>query len=262
MSEFARYVAAMAMVAAAVLVAFICKYAVEQPSLALVFVLPVAVAAAQFGWRPALAAAIAGTLAFDFFFVPPVFSLSVASPAGVWTMLLLLIVAAVVSSVAARSRKSALDAREAAAHADALQGLAHVVILAQGEAEVTHTAADALGRLFDAPAAVLVEKDQVLAPAALTDGAALTSADTEAARASLSTNIAIQAGSYPYDGAAFDFWPVASPGHARFVLGVDFSGHEEGRPADSARLVELVAGYLAVAFAFPRPANRLARPAR
>ncbi len=135
-----------------------------------------------------------------------------------------------------------------------------MVIHAQDDGEVTRAAAEALTRLFAAPAAVLIENDQRLAPAALAGGAKLSAADEEAARGCLSSDIAIRGEDYPYQRAAFDFWPVASPGHARFVLGVDFTERrQDGRPADSGKLVEQVAGYLAVALASPRGASRAGR---
>src|SRR5476649_2238775 len=59
--------------------AFIVENIVPAPNLALVFVLPVLVAAVSFGWGPALVSALAAVATFDFFFVAPRFSLRVTS---------------------------------------------------------------------------------------------------------------------------------------------------------------------------------------
>src|SRR5882757_8817763 len=65
----ARYALSLAMVVAATVVAFIVDHLIQSSSLSLVFVLPVVIAAASCGWGPAMAAAVAGVLALDFFFV-------------------------------------------------------------------------------------------------------------------------------------------------------------------------------------------------
>src|SRR5205807_2224646 len=98
------------------------------PNLSLVFVLPVIVAAVSFGWGPALAAAVAGVLAFNFFLIAPRYSLDVADAANLWALALLLIAAAIVSAVAAQSRRRAVEAWTAADQATALQALARNLV--------------------------------------------------------------------------------------------------------------------------------------
>lgn len=247
MRAFTRYSLSLAMAAAATLLAFIARYAVQDPSLALVYVVPVVLAAALFGWGEALVAAVAGAIAFDFFFVQPVFSLAIASSADLWALMLLLTVGAIVSTVAAEGRRRAREAEAEAARADALQRLAHAVIHCSGSAAVARLAAEALARCFEAPAAVLIESGGRLEAAALSGAARLSSADEDAARGALASNVATQSGNYPFPQAVFDFWPIAAPGHPRFVLGVDFCASEDGRPGNPQTLIEQVAGYLAAA---------------
>src|SRR5205085_9739822 len=69
----------------------------------------------------------------------------------------------------------------------------------------------------------------------------------EAARWSLASRLPVRAGAYPAEQATYDFWPVLSRQRRAAVLGVRISGGEDGRPAEPERLVEIVAGYLAVA---------------
>src|SRR6185312_16306012 len=114
--------------AAATLAAVLVDEVQAVPNLSLVFVLPVVIAAVSFGWGPALAAAVAGVLAFNFFLIPPRYTLRVADPSNLWALILLLIVAAIVSAVAAQSRRRAMEALNAAGQATALQALAQGLV--------------------------------------------------------------------------------------------------------------------------------------
>jgi K+-sensing histidine kinase KdpD len=171
-------------------------------------------------------------------------SFEVASPTDLWALALLLLVAAIASTVGAQSRRRAVEARRAAEQAEALRALAHAIIKAEPANDVVHIAAKSLGRIFDAPAVILAEKAGKLWPAAASGGSKLSAADQEAAQWALAKSQPTRADTYPFDQAEFDFWPVAG---RRLVLGVKFPGRADGRPDAPDRLVDLVAGYLAAA---------------
>jgi len=254
-STAAGYGVSLLLVAAATVVAFVVDHLVPAPNLSLVFVLPVIGAALSFGWGPALVSAMLSVAVFDFLFVEPRLSFRVASPTDLWALALLLVVAAIASTVGAQSRGRALVARRAAQQAEALHGLAHAVIEAEPPAALIETAATALGRIFDAPAVVLAETSGKLSPAAASGGARLSPADLEAAQWALANNKPTRAETYPFDQAVFDFWPAPTPANRRLVLGVKLAGLPNGRPQDPNRQVELVAAYLAAA----RPSAAAAR---
>lgn len=249
MSTALGYGLSVLLVAAAGLVAFVVDHIVSTPDLSLIFVLPVIVAALSFGWGPALISAMLSVAIDDFFFIEPRFTFRVASPSDVWALALLLVVAAIASTVGAQSRGRALAARRAAQQAEALHGLAHAVIEAEPTSALLKTAATALSRIFDAPAVVLAEKSDKLWPAAAAGGAMLSAADQEAAHWALANDKPTRGETYPFDQAAFDFWPVQTPANHRLVLGVKLEGVSGGRPKDPSRQVELVAAYLSAATA-------------
>jgi K+-sensing histidine kinase KdpD len=190
---------------------------------------------------------------FDFFFVEPRLTFAVASPTDIWALALLLVVAAIASTVGAQSRGRALAARRAAEQAEALHALAHGIIQSEPRAVLIKTAAEALGRIFDAPAVVLAEQDGKLRPAASSSGVNLSAADQEAAQWALANDKPTRAETYPFDQAEFDFWPVQTPANRRLVLGVKLAGRADGRPDVPDRHVELVAAYLAAAAGGPGP---------
>lgn len=235
------------LVAAATIIAFVVDHVVPTPNLSLVFMLPVMVSALSFGWGPALVSAMLSVAVFDFLFVEPRLSFRVDSPSDLWALALLLVVAAIASTVGSQSRGRAVAARRAAEQAEALHGLAHAVIGAEPPAALIKTAATALGRIFNAPAVVLTETSGTLSPAAASGGATLSGADQEAAQWALANDKPTRAETYPFDQAVFDFWPVQTPANHRLVLGLNLQGLPDGRPRNPDRQVELVAAYLAAA---------------
>jgi K+-sensing histidine kinase KdpD len=241
------YAVSLALVGVATLVAFIVEHIVPAPNLSLVFVLPVIVAALSFGWGPALVSAMLSVAVFDFFFVPPIMSFRVASPTDLWALGLLLVVAAIASTVGAQSRGRAVAARQAAEQAEALHSLAHAVIKAEPPKALITMAAEALGRIFKAPAVVLTEQAGTLRTTAANGAAQLSGADLEAAQWALAHDQPTRAETYPFDQATFDFWPVRTPAKPPLVLGVKFAGLAEGRPRNPDRHVDLVAAYLSAA---------------
>ena len=247
MHSAAAYALSLLMVGAATLAAILVDQVQTVPNLSLIFVLPVVIAAVSFGWGPSLAAAVMGVLAFNFFLIAPRYSLNVAEPANLWALALLLITAAIVSAVAAQSRRRAVQAWKAADQATALQALARSLAAATGDAGSARASAQALARLFQAPAVVLLQGEAELAVAARAGGGELMAADREAAGWALAARMPTRGGAYPVEAAAYDFWPVVTPQHQQAVIGVAISLGEAGRPENPERLVEIVSGYLAVA---------------
>ena len=251
----ARYGLSLLLVVTATVIALGASRVVGPDSLALIFVVPVVVAAAAFGWFPALAAVAASVLAFDFFFTEPRLSLAIDDPSDIWATVLLLLIATVVSAVAAQSRQRALQAARAADNAHALQGLAHAVIGARPESEILEAAAGAIHRVFRAPAVIFLERDGVVRAAASAGSPQVTDDDEAAARWSLASHAPARAESYPNDKSEFDFWPVTSQAGRACVIGVDFARGAAERPASLKDIVEIVAAYLAVALDRTRPSE-------
>jgi K+-sensing histidine kinase KdpD len=109
-SEVLRYLASIAMTAAATLIAVGVDSKVTIPNLSLVFVVPVIIAGVSLGLGPSLCSAILGALAFNFFLTEPRYTLAVDDPANVWAIGLLFVVGLIVSGVAFTSRQRATEA--------------------------------------------------------------------------------------------------------------------------------------------------------
>ena len=118
------FVVAGLLVAAATGVGWLIQQVVSLDNIALVFVPPVLAVSLAFGLWPALATGAVATVAYNFFFLDPLYTLQVDKPENVAGMLLLSIVAVMASGLAARARAQNLVARAEAARAGALYGFA------------------------------------------------------------------------------------------------------------------------------------------
>jgi K+-sensing histidine kinase KdpD len=250
LSNLARHALSLLLVGAAVVIAEAFQAVLQTHGLTLFFVLPVVISATSFGWGPSITATFAGVLCYDFFFTEPKFSLAIASPADICDAVLLFVIAAIVSAVAAQGRSRALAARRAAEQADALRALAHAVVERRPEAEVVAAAAAALQRSFQSAAVVFGERDGRLSLIAKAGVPRLGEADEAAARAAAASHVPVRAGAYPADAAGFDFWPVVGSAGRNLVVGVDASAAD--RPAGSEALIELVVAYLAASTNAPQ----------
>jgi two-component system, OmpR family, sensor histidine kinase KdpD len=71
------------------------------------YLIPVIIAAVRWGIRPAVVAALASVAVFDFFFLPPFYSFSIAEPSEVVDLAMFLVVALVTGNLAAALRREA-----------------------------------------------------------------------------------------------------------------------------------------------------------
>src|SRR5450432_459519 len=87
---------------------------VQLSNISLVFVVPVMVAAARHGLVPSLWVSALSVLAYNFFFLPPLYQFTIADPANVVALFFLMFVAIAASALGTRSRAQAEAARREA----------------------------------------------------------------------------------------------------------------------------------------------------
>lgn len=92
-------------------------------NLIMIYLLGVVLAAVYLGRGPAILASVTGVLVFDFFFVPPQFTLSVADTEYLLSLIGFLIVSLVISYLSTKARDQALAARLREADTSALYAL-------------------------------------------------------------------------------------------------------------------------------------------
>ncbi len=108
---WAPYGYSAALVGVAVLVGMALQRVLAAPSIALVFLTAVLAAAAAWGLWPSLFACLLSVLAYNFFFLPPLYTFTIADPENVVALVFFLITAVVASNLAAAVRAQAVTAR-------------------------------------------------------------------------------------------------------------------------------------------------------
>ena len=105
------------------------------PGAAPVYLLSVLAVGMLYGTAPAVATSVAAFLLYDFLFVPPVYTFTIASPDEWLNLLLLLAVAVVIGRLAALQTQRAQEAADRALEAEALFGITSVLASTRTVAE-------------------------------------------------------------------------------------------------------------------------------
>jgi len=96
-------------------VSLLLRQTLAVSNVALVLLVAVLASAVTYGLIPSLFAGLICALAYNFFFLPPLYNFSIADPENVVTLLVFLLVAAIASNLTARVRTQAIVARQRAA---------------------------------------------------------------------------------------------------------------------------------------------------
>ncbi|RYD89098.1 MAG: DUF4118 domain-containing protein, partial [Sphingomonadales bacterium] len=124
------------------------RHILEVDNIAMLFLLPVLAAAGRFGLCPGLLAGLISALAYNFFLLPPLYTLSISNPENVIAFFVLLIVALVTSQLAAAMRAQAELAKRSARQNAALAGFAQLVAQAANHDELAQSICGEIARLF------------------------------------------------------------------------------------------------------------------
>ena len=114
------YGAALLAVAAALGIGKALQPVIGLENVDLVFMTAVVAVAVRFGLWPSLVAVLTATLCYNFFFIPPLYTFTVADPANVAALIFFTIVALLVSNLAAHVRTQAVTAQARARTTEAL----------------------------------------------------------------------------------------------------------------------------------------------
>lgn len=259
------YARAAALVAAATGAGVLLSGAIGAESVDLIYMLPVMASALLHGLRPGLFAGVLAALAFNFFFLPPLYTFTIADPRNALTVVVLLAVAVITSQLAARVRGQAALAAGSARQNAALAGFARALTGASDEAALAGVLAGETARLLDANAAYLVRRDGVLSVlAAMPEATTLDSVARAAAEWALDRGQPAGNGSDTLPAADWLFMPVGggAGGSAAAVLGL---GRDDGREpvrADARALLHALvdgAGLALARLTAEREVGRIAR---
>lgn len=112
--NFRAYILSTAYVAIALAVGVVLDQVLDVRNLALVFLMAVLTSAVIHGLRPALYTCIVSALSFNFFFLPPRYTLTISDPESVLALFFFLGVAVIASNLTATVQRQAVAARQRA----------------------------------------------------------------------------------------------------------------------------------------------------
>ncbi len=161
--ELPPYAVAFASVAGALGLAEALKPIFGVQNADLVFLTAVVGVAVTFGLYPSLFAVILATLAYNFFFLPPLYTFTIADPANVAALFFFTLVAVVVSNLAARVRSQAKVAQARARVTEALYSFSRKLAACVSVDDVLWATAYQMASMLKLRVVMLLPEDGVLA---------------------------------------------------------------------------------------------------
>ncbi len=192
-----------------------------RASVPLILLLGVLVAAAMNGVWAGVAAACLASLSFNFFFIPPVFTLFVADREEVFALGAFLLAGVLTGSVAGRMRQQADAARRHARTVESLNDYAGRLSACEEPAEIVAVAGAQIARTLDTPVVALSpEGEDLVQSGAWPAGEALSAEDWQAARLAARTGRVAHRPAEAQAGQRFEFHPVAGDAGLAAVFGI------------------------------------------
>jgi two-component system sensor histidine kinase KdpD len=186
------------------------------------------------GLRPALFSALASALAYNFYFTEPRGSFRISNTADVVTVIMLFLVAAVASHLAASVRRQARIAAAHAARNATIAGLARKLLSCTSRQVIAEVAAGELSTLFGCNAVIVAGESEPSVMASAPAPVSLTPADIVAAAATLATGEAAGRAIVPVDIAQWQFRAIQS--HALVLAAVGLARDDGASPVAAERL--------------------------
>ena len=236
------YAYAAAMVAAVTMFGTMLLHILDLGNVALLFLLPVMASASLFGLRTGLFAGLSSSLAYNFFFLPPVGTLTVNNPENVISIIVLLGVAIVTSQLTSRVRMQADLAAASARTNAALAGYLKDITALNDAGAVGRAACAEIGRLLDVRVILLEQTVAGLSlQAASESGIALETMELAAAQWVWDTGQPAGRGTATLTASEWQFQPMRAGERVIAVLGlVREDGREPVRADQLALLGSLI----------------------
>ncbi|WP_353476810.1 sensor histidine kinase KdpD (plasmid) [Salipiger sp. H15] len=229
--------AAIAGVGAMTLLAYLAQGWIGRGPIDLLYLVPVIASASLFGFRAGLMAAIAAGIAYNFVFLPPVYTFIIYGPANLITAVLLVLVAILTGQLAARARAAAALAMRSARENAALARFATRLGAAKDRAETAQIVCEEIRTLLAVQTLVLQAQGEGLAiTASGQTRPELTPVDRAAAEWTLAHGEAAGRGTSTLSASDWQFRPLKTALGTLAVLGLRGPAGRDPVPAERAAL--------------------------
>ena len=222
------------------------------PNISLVFVVPVLVSAARHGLVPSLWVSALGVLAYNFFFLPPLYEFTIHDPANIVALFFFMFVAAAASALAARTRAQTVSARREARTTAELYAFSRKIAGVMDLYDLLWTIVTHLARLLNAEVVILMpDPDQrdgrLESRAAFPPDSEFSDADLAAARWSWQADHATGRGTDTLPGGRWLFVPIRTVRGPVGVIGVLALKEDGELSAGDRRTLDAVGNQAAIA---------------
>ena len=220
----------------------------DLANLIMFYLVGVAWVAARYGRGPAILASVLSVLAFDFFFVPPPLSFTIADTRYLLTFVIMLAVALTISTLAANLRYQARIAMYRERRTRALNELGKELAGALMAEQIVETARHHLESLFQAKACFLLPdaQEKLHSPTSLPNHKELP-LDPAIAQWVYDHQQPAGMGTQSLAGAPMYYLPLKAPMRTRGVLALEPSQKRLLFLPEQARMLETLAGQIALA---------------
>ncbi|MDI7860498.1 sensor histidine kinase KdpD [Rhizobiaceae bacterium n13] len=220
---------AAATVACAIALGLSIQLFIQLPNISLLFLLAVLISATYAGHVAAIAAALFSVLGYNFFFINPVRTFTIAEPHEVFALFVFLVAAVLAGSLASRVREQAKAARQRAISTQALYDFSRKLSGTAKEDDVLWAAVTQLqGTLRRDAALLLPEEGELKLKAAWPPDTELAVGDMTAARWAMEKQEPAGNGTGTLPNIAYQFRPLMSPHGAVGVCGF----RQQDKPLD------------------------------
>jgi two-component system sensor histidine kinase KdpD len=242
------YLGSLAFVAAALGVGLVLRQALGVASIALTFLTAVLISAVAYGLWPALFACFASVLAYNFFFLPPLYTFTIADPENVVALFFFTITAVIASNLTARVRAQAITARQRARTTEDLYQFSRKLAGAANLDDLLWATVHQIALMLKVRVVILLpEGDSVAVRAGFPPEDSLDAADVAAARWCWDKNHAAGRGSDTLPGAKRMFLPMQTGRGPVGVIGIDRDEPGPILTPDQHRLLDALADQAALA---------------
>jgi two-component system sensor histidine kinase KdpD len=226
---------------------------IDLPNISLVFVVPVMVAAARHGLVPSLWVSGLSVLAFNFFFLPPLYQFTIADPANILALFFFMVVAVFASALGTRTRAQTEAARREARTTAELYAFSRKIAGVVDLDDLLWIVVTHLARLLNAEVAILMpdkspqEAGRLTLRAAFPPDSEFSEADLAAARWSWDAEQPTGRGTDTLPGGRWLFVPIRTSRSSIGVIGILPLGGVRELSSSERRLLEAVGNQTAVA---------------
>jgi two-component system, OmpR family, sensor histidine kinase KdpD len=242
------YIGSTAIIAAAVAVGMLLRQGMAVSNVSLTFLTAILGIAVAYGLWPSLYASVLGMACFNFFFLPPLYTFTIAAPDNIVALFFFLATAIIASHLGARVRNQAVVARHRADITEALYQFSRKLAGIVAMDDLLWTTCHQVATLLDINAVILLPKDGALSVrAGYPPDDAPGSADLAAATWAWQHDRRAGRGSDNLPGARRLFVPLRTAGGPVAIIGLDT---ERGGPMldpEQMRLLDALSDQAALA---------------